>query len=64
MDISDAIDIAWENFERNGFGVNSKFIQCDLNHIPITKKVDVIFQKVCCIIQIQHKNLFLIYQNS
>lgn len=45
VDISDAIDMAWENFERNGFGINSKFIQCDLNHIPITKKVDVIFSE-------------------
>lgn len=42
VDISSAIEEAQENMEAMGCGQNSEFVQCDLNHIPLTEKVDII----------------------
>lgn len=44
VDISSAIEKAQKNIESMSVQ-NSEFVQCDLNHIPITKKVDVIFSE-------------------
>lgn len=45
VDISTAIDVAYDNFNSKDYLFNSEFVQCDLNHIPIKEKVDVIFSE-------------------
>ncbi len=45
VDISSAINEARQNFEALGCKQNCEFVQCDLNNIPITKEVDVVFSE-------------------
>lgn len=45
VDISTAIDEAQKNIRALGCEENSEFVQCDLNNIPLSKKVDVIFSE-------------------
>jgi len=45
VDISTAIDEAQKNIKTMGCRENSEFVQCDLNHIPLKEKVDVILSE-------------------
>lgn len=45
VDISDAINEAQKNIGEINCEKNSEFVQCDLNHIPLIQKVDVIFSE-------------------
>ncbi len=45
VDISSAINEARQNFEALGCKQNCEFVQCDLNNMPITKEVDVVFSE-------------------
>jgi len=46
VDISDSVDIARKKFEEYGYSKRSRFIQCNLNHIPVQEgKFDVIFSE-------------------
>lgn len=45
VDISSAIDEAQKNIDEVKCGQNREFVQCDLNNIPLERKVDVIFSE-------------------
>ena len=45
IDISEAVDEAKKNLDEIGCDGNCEFVQCDLNNIPISKKVDAIISE-------------------